>query len=59
MAYTISYLLTGTAATPARRYFVADTAAELPTVAPAVDGDIGYAKDTAEWTCQVPRADSR
>lgn len=45
MAYTISYLPSNTASVPARRYFVADTAAELPTAAPAVDGDIGYAKD--------------
>jgi hypothetical protein len=46
MAYTISYLPTNTAATPARRFFVADTYAELPTASPAVDGDAGYAKDT-------------
>lgn len=45
MAYTISYLPTNTATVPARRYFVADTAAEFPAAAPAVDGDIGYAKD--------------
>lgn len=46
MAYTISYLPTDTASIPARRYFVADLLADLPVVAPAVDGDIAYAKDT-------------
>jgi hypothetical protein len=46
VAYTISYLPTNTASIKARRYFVADTAAELPVIAPAVDGDLGYAKDT-------------
>jgi hypothetical protein len=50
MSYTISYLPTNEATVKARRYFVADTAAELPTVAPAVDGDIGYAKDTDSFS---------
>lgn len=45
MAYTISYMPTNTAATPARRFFVADTYAELSVVAPAVDGDQAYAMD--------------
>lgn len=46
MSYTISYLPTNEGTVKARRYFVADTAAELPVVSPAVDGDIGYAKGT-------------
>ena len=45
MAYTISYLPTDTAATPARRFFVADTFAELPVVSPAIEGDLAYAVD--------------
>ena len=45
MTYTISYLPTNTA-TICRKYFVSDTLAELPTTAPAMDGDLAYAKDT-------------
>jgi len=43
MAVTISVMPTPTGL---KRYYIADTAAELPTSAPAADGDIGYAKDT-------------
>lgn len=43
MAVTIGVIPTPTGL---KRYYVADTAAELPTAAPAADGDLGYAKDT-------------
>ena len=45
MSLTICYLPTNTASNAAIRYMVATTYAELPTIAPAVEGDLGYALD--------------